>query len=67
MTPCKSLTSVGELVNAGLDLGLGLLLGDELAKLGLSLAKNDGSRTHLRSGVELGDVGLLGRAHFRCK
>lgn len=35
MTPCKSLTSVGELVNASLNLGLGLLLGDELAELGL--------------------------------
>lgn len=29
------LTSVGQLVNAGLNLGLSLLLGDELAELGL--------------------------------
>lgn len=36
MSTGNLLTSVGELVNAGLDLGLSLLLGDELAELGLN-------------------------------
>lgn len=53
-------------MNGSLDLCLRLLLGNELAELGLHTCQfSIGEGTNLRRGVELGGVDL-GRAHFEC-